>query len=195
MAVPQKTGSASAGTMRAIASTPKVGRDGSPRVRHGEQQQDRDEQALAFEVGHPGVQQGPRQGHDDGERRHQLSGSGASVDERSSHETVTYSRAHGSPSPWLISDGSGPVERRTMESRLVVGHGEAQLDAVVSGHGVVQLATRLAEQHLASGRLVELLPGWRVDGLPLRLVWLQSKQLLPKVDALLTRLAAKLRIR
>lgn len=52
---------------------------------------------------------------------------------------------------------------------------EAQLDAVVSGHGVVQLATRLAEQHLASGRLVELLPGWRVDGLPLRLVWPQSK--------------------
>lgn len=60
---------------------------------------------------------------------------------------------------------------------------------------MAQLATWLAEQHLASGRLVELLPEWRVDGLPLRLVWPQSKQLLPKVDALLTHLAAKLRIR
>lgn len=50
-------------------------------------------------------------------------GSPRSIDELSSHETVTYGRADGSPSPWLISAGSGPVERRTMESRLVVGNG------------------------------------------------------------------------
>jgi DNA-binding transcriptional LysR family regulator len=122
-------------------------------------------------------------------------GSPRSIDELHSHDTVTYGRADGMPSPWLIPEGSAPIERRTMESRLVVGHGEAQLGAVVAGHGVAQLATWLAGQALESGHLVQLLPHCSIDGLPLRLVWPQSKQLLPKVDALLTHLASDLRIR
>ena len=122
-------------------------------------------------------------------------GSPRSIDDLSSHATVTYGRSDGTPSPWLISQGSQPIERRTMESRLVVGHGEAQLEAVVAGHGVSQLATWLTEHALASGRLVQLLPECSVDGLALRLVWPQSRQLLPKVDALRTYLASTLRIR
>jgi DNA-binding transcriptional LysR family regulator len=122
-------------------------------------------------------------------------GTPRSIEELSSHDTVTYGRADGTPSPWLIPAGSAPVERRVMESRLVLGHGEAQREAVVAGHGVAQLATWLAEEALASGRLVQILPEWSLDGLPLRLVWPRSRQLLPKVDALLKHLASHLRIR
>jgi DNA-binding transcriptional LysR family regulator len=110
------------------------------------------------------------------------------------HDTVTYGRADGTSSPWLIASGHGPTERRSVESRVVVGHGEAQLDAVVAGLGVAQLATWLAEDELRAGRLVPVLPGLEVDGLPLHIVWPLSKQLLPKVDAVLNHLSAHLRV-
>ncbi len=45
------------------------------------------------------------------------------------------------------------------------------------------------------GRLVQILPDWAADGLPLHLVWQRNRQLLPKVDALLTFLGDALTIR
>ncbi len=122
-------------------------------------------------------------------------GSPRSIEDLSSHETVTYGRSDGTPSPWLVRQDPAPVERRTMESRLVLGNAEAQLEAVVAGHGVAQLATWLADDALASGQLVRILPDCSVDGLPLRLAWPQSKQLLPKVDALRNHLASNLQVR
>ena len=111
------------------------------------------------------------------------------------HDAVMYGRADGTVSPWLISDGSSHVERKALDARFVVGHGEALLAAVVAGCGVAQMATWLADEALQDGRLVPVLEDWRVDGLPLQLVWPLSKQLLPKVDGLVTYLADKLRIR
>ncbi|MFN7123255.1 MAG: LysR family transcriptional regulator [Hydrogenophaga sp.] len=111
------------------------------------------------------------------------------------HDAVTYGRSDGTASPWLIASDHGPTERRSAESRVVVGHGEALLDTVVAGLGVAQLATWLAEDELQAGRLVPILPGLDVDGLPLHIVWPLSKQLLPKVDVVLNHLAAHLRIR
>lgn len=111
------------------------------------------------------------------------------------HDPITYGRADGTTSPWLISTLDGPTERRVVESRLVVGHAEAQLDAVVAGLGVAQLATWLADAPLRAGQLVPVLPDQDIDGLPLHLVWPRSKQLLPKVDGFLNHLAKHLRIR
>lgn len=122
-------------------------------------------------------------------------GTPASVDELSEHHTVTYRRADGSPSPWRITQGTGPVERRPVEGRLVVGHGEAQVAAVLAGFGIAQLATWLVHEPLRDGRLLQILPEAETDGLPLHLVWPRSRQLQPKVDALLTYLGAGLRIR
>jgi DNA-binding transcriptional LysR family regulator len=111
------------------------------------------------------------------------------------HDVVAYGRADGTSSPWWIPTTTGPLERRAIESRIVVGHGEAQLDAVVAGMGIAQLATWLADPYIAEGKLVPILEEHAVDGLPLHLVWPISKQLLPKVDCLLKLLAEKLRIR
>lgn len=111
------------------------------------------------------------------------------------HDAVTYGRTDGSASPWLIAADGGPTERRAVEARIVVGHAEAQLDAVVAGLGVAQLATWLAEDDLAAGRLVAFLPALDVDGLPLHTVWPLAKQLLPKVDGFANHLAKNLKIR
>jgi len=111
------------------------------------------------------------------------------------HDAVTYGRADGTTSPWLVAAGGGPTERRAVECRAVVGHGEAQLDAVVAGLGVAQMATWLVGDALRAGQLVPLLPGQDIDGLPLHLVWPRSKQLLSKVDGLVKHLARHLQIR
>jgi DNA-binding transcriptional LysR family regulator len=121
-------------------------------------------------------------------------GTPTSITELAGHDAVTYGRADGSPSTWRITHGTGPVERRPVEGRIVVGHGEAQVAAVVAGYGIAQLATWLVEAPLREGRLVQLLPDATTDGLPLHLVWPLSRQLLPKVNALLAHLGDGLRI-
>lgn len=118
-----------------------------------------------------------------------------SIDGLFTHDAVTYGRADGSANPWLVTRGVGPAERRSVEGRIIVGDGEAQVEAVLAGGGVAQLATWLVDEHLASGRLVQLFPEAATDGLPLHLVWPRSRQLLPKVDGLLSYLGSLLEIR
>ncbi len=92
-------------------------------------------------------------------------------------------------SAWQSSAGAIAVQ-----PRMVLGDGEAVVAAVMAGCGIAQLATWMVEAPLRDGHLLRLLPGAEVDGLPLHLVWPRSRQLLPKVDALLRHLAQGLTI-
>lgn len=121
-------------------------------------------------------------------------GTPASPTELPRHDAVLYGRADGSTSPWLVTHDAGAVERRTMEGRIIVGSGEAQVAAVKAGCGIAQLATWLVCDDLASGELVPILPELTTEGLPLNLVWPVGRKLLPKVDAILELLAAELQI-
>lgn len=121
-------------------------------------------------------------------------GAPTSPDDLSRHDAVLYGKADGSPSPWLIAHDAGTVERRTMEGRVTVGNAEAQVTSVKAGCGIAQLATWLVREEIAQGELVQVLPEWATDGLPLNLVWPVGRQLLPKVDAVLERLASDLQI-
>ena len=125
----------------------------------------------------------------------QQRGTPLTPDDLAQHDVVMYRRAEGSPSPWLIASADGTVERRLFDARLAVGNGEAQLAAVVAGCGIAQMATWLAGEPLRNGKLVQILPDRTTDGLPLNLVWPQSKRLLPKVDALIAYLTRHLTIR
>ncbi|KQP49091.1 LysR family transcriptional regulator [Pseudorhodoferax sp. Leaf274] len=109
-------------------------------------------------------------------------------------DSVLYRRPDGTPSPWLIQRGDAPVEHCHPAARLEVGNADSWVDAVLQGFGVGQLSTWLIEKRLASGELVEVLPSLAVDGLPLYLLWQRSRQLLPKVDALLHHLGAGLHV-
>lgn len=118
-----------------------------------------------------------------------------SIAQLNQHSVVTYGRSSGEPGSWLVATDAGLVERRYVESRAVVGHAQAQLDAVLAGLGVAQMATWLVEPHLRSGQLVAILPDCDIDGLPLHLLWPVSKQHNPKISRLLTHLQDTLRIR
>jgi DNA-binding transcriptional LysR family regulator len=117
----------------------------------------------------------------------------ATANDLASHDCVLYGQADGSIT-WRFHRGAGPVERRPIEGRIVLGSAEAQVGAVVAGCGIAQLATWLIDDQLRSGELVEVLPDLATSGLPLEIVWPRSRQLLPKVDALLTLLSSELSI-
>jgi len=116
------------------------------------------------------------------------------VEEVMARDCILYGRADGSTIAWRFADGAGGVEHRTMDPRIVLGSAEAQVEAVKAGFGIAQLATWLIADELARGDLVEVLPAQATEGLPLHLVWQRSRQLSPKVDALLEVLSAGLRI-
>lgn len=123
-------------------------------------------------------------------------GTPRSLADLSRHDAIAYARADGSASAWLLPHGKKPLERRAMDhGRMVLGSAEAQLDAVMAGLGIAQLATWLAGEHVDAGRLVPVLPDRAVDGLPLHVVWPLAKQLIPKVDSAVTLLGEGLRIR
>ncbi len=109
-------------------------------------------------------------------------------------DAVLYRRPDGTSIPWFIQCGGAPVEHCHPPARLAVGNADAWADAVVQGFGVAQLSTWLVEDRLASGELVEIAPSLAADGLPLYLLWQRSRQLLPKVDALLNHLGSHLQV-
>ncbi len=79
-----------------------------------------------------------------------------------------------------------------MHPHIAVGDGEGEVMAVLAGLGIAQLPTWLVQCHLNSGRLVEVLPDLATEGLPMNLVWLRSREALPKVSALVAYLGANL---
>ncbi|WP_419900247.1 LysR family transcriptional regulator [Roseomonas sp. USHLN139] len=111
-------------------------------------------------------------------------------DELLALDRILYGRSDGTASGWRLD----APEDRAASGRLVLGSAEAQVEAVKAGFGIAQLATWLIQHELARGELVEVLPEFAIEGLPLHLVWPRSRQLSPKVDALLNLLTAELRI-
>jgi DNA-binding transcriptional LysR family regulator len=121
-------------------------------------------------------------------------GTPASADDLAQFECILYGRADGSTIAWRFADRAGRIEERTLAPRIVLGSAEAQVGAVKAGFGIAQLATWLIKDELARGELVEILPALATAGLPLHLVWPRSRQLSPKVNALLEALTAGLQI-
>ncbi|WP_395443914.1 LysR family transcriptional regulator [Caulobacter sp. UC70_42] len=106
---------------------------------------------------------------------------------------VLYGRGDGLVSPWRFGGKRG-VEHRAVEPRVVLGSAEAQVQAVKAGFGVAQLATWLVGDALRSGELVELLPDYAVEGLTLNLVWPVERLSSPKVEAMVSLFAERLKI-
>jgi DNA-binding transcriptional LysR family regulator len=111
------------------------------------------------------------------------------------HDCIVYARPDGATSPWLFASPGGQAERRTPQHRLAVGDGESLVAAVLAHQGIAQLATWLVREHLASGRVVQLMPETAINGLPLHLVWPLGRPMAPKTAALLALLQARLDIR
>ena len=116
----------------------------------------------------------------------------ANVDELAGHPTIVYGR-DGTVSPWILSDTHGRVVTITPKARIVLGHGEPLLDAVLAGLGISYLPTWLVADHLRRGDLETLWPHYFVENEPVHALWPKTRTLAPKVrvvvDALVGRFA------
>jgi len=117
-----------------------------------------------------------------------------SLDALQDVDALLYRRADGSPAPWFIQRDGGPVEHCFPQARLEIGDAEAHVEALRRGLGVAQLPTWVIEGHLQRGDLIEILPSFAVRGLPHYLLWLRSRQRVPKVAAMLQHLAGALAV-
>ncbi len=109
------------------------------------------------------------------------------------HTQVTYGR-DGAVTPWSIRDESG--RRRTWAPRgsLVLGDGEALLDAVTAHVGIAYLPSWLYAAAAQRNALKVIWPERVVEGTPVHVIWPKARQLTPKirvvVDALVEHFSA-----
>lgn len=109
------------------------------------------------------------------------------------HHCVGYGLTDGMVSPWYFKGRlPGDVERRIVQTRIAVGDGEGEVSAILAGYGIGQLPTWLIQKYLDAGSMVEVLPNLALDSMPMNLIWLKSREGLPKVRALLDYLRPRL---
>lgn len=65
--------------------------------------------------------------------------------------------------------------------RVAVNESNAHLGAVLGGFGISQCITFMADPHIESGELVEILPDWTRDPLPVHVVYPPNRHLSAKV--------------
>lgn len=100
------------------------------------------------------------------------------------HPALIFVPPSGRHRRWIFRD---PVSGRSVEleptPRLRLDQGEHLLEAAAAGVGLVQGLDVIAEEDLAAGRLVEVLPAWSVAGPPVQAVALPERARTPNVRA------------
>jgi len=110
------------------------------------------------------------------------------------HWAVNYfSTQTGRDLPWeYVVDGE--VRTLSVRSRVSVGSSEAYLGACLAGIGLAQIPRPGIEHLLASGELVEVLPGWRPAPLPVSIIYSHNRHLSPRVRVFVDWLAEVLNL-
>ncbi|HEY1259737.1 MAG TPA: LysR substrate-binding domain-containing protein [Stellaceae bacterium] len=94
---------------------------------------------------------------------------------------------------WCLASAGKPAVRVSYRPRLTTDDLFAVRAAALAGIGVAQLPSLMIEADLKAGRLVELLPAWRVRNETVQAIFPSRRGLLPSIRALLDFLAAECR--
>ncbi|ARP96757.1 LysR family transcriptional regulator [Bordetella genomosp. 13] len=98
------------------------------------------------------------------------------------HQAVHYFWASGRNCNWdFVIDGK--EQQVDVPGSVSVNDWMAHLTCGLKGFGMIQTARFMALPHMLKGDLVEVLPQWRPSPTPISLLYLQSRQLSPKVRA------------
>ncbi|QPC42782.1 LysR family transcriptional regulator [Kaustia mangrovi] len=96
--------------------------------------------------------------------------------------------------PWQLKNQRGEIVDQTVNPHMIVSHGEALLDAAISGYGIAYLSTWLAGEHLKTGALVQVMPFSEFPDRAINLLWPRRRDQAPKIrfaiDALVERFSA-----
>lgn len=102
------------------------------------------------------------------------------LQELAEHQAVHYFSATGRNCSWdFVVDGKETLV--DVPGVVSVNDLSAHLACGLQGFGLIQTARYIALPHLQSGDLIEVLPQWKPKPVPMSLLYLQSRQLSPKV--------------
>jgi LysR family transcriptional regulator for bpeEF and oprC len=108
-------------------------------------------------------------------------GTPLTLDDLRQHKVINYlSGRTGREMPWILKNGEDSQEM-LLPSRLSTNDADVYVDSAVNGYGVALIARVMAQPYLDSGRLVELLPEWREDDMPISAMYPQNRHLSAKV--------------
>ena len=97
------------------------------------------------------------------------------------HRCVNYFSAKtGKTYDWDFRRGDERIDI-PMRGVIALNDSNAYVHAGLAGLGVIQMADYLLLQHVAAGRLVQLLPDWTSDPLPVHVVYPHNRHLSAKV--------------
>jgi LysR family transcriptional regulator, regulator for bpeEF and oprC len=84
--------------------------------------------------------------------------------------------------PWrFATNGTDAVFEQSVSGSLSLNSNDAIIDAGLSGVGLVQLHTYMAEPHLAAGRLIQVMSAFAADGPPISVLYPSGRHLASKV--------------
>jgi len=93
-----------------------------------------------------------------------------SIEDLHAHGCINFAQ-NGRVLPWRLRDETDAIVKVLPPGPHVISHGDAMLDAVLSGRGIARLPEWLVAEPLREGRLVQLLSDTVVEEQPIRLIW------------------------
>jgi LysR family transcriptional regulator for bpeEF and oprC len=97
------------------------------------------------------------------------------------HRCVNYFSAKtGKTYDWDFRRGEERIDI-AMRGVIALNDSNAYVRAGLAGLGVIQMTDYLLDEHVAAGRMVQLLPDWTSEPLPVHLVYPQNRHLSAKV--------------
>jgi LysR family transcriptional regulator, regulator for bpeEF and oprC len=97
------------------------------------------------------------------------------------HRCVNYFSAKtGRIFDWDFNRGDERIEV-PMRGVIALNDSNAYVEAGLAGLGIIQMTDYLVERHVDSGRMVQVLPDWLSDPLPIHVVYPQNRHLSAKV--------------
>ncbi|RRH95302.1 LysR family transcriptional regulator [Mesorhizobium tamadayense] len=103
-----------------------------------------------------------------------------SIEDLAGHGIIAYGR-NGIVHPWTVRHSDGHIGKFQPQARLVLGHGEPMLDAVLAGCGITFLPTWLIADSLKRGELEMVLSDCLIENVVVHAVWPVTRNLAPKV--------------
>jgi LysR family transcriptional regulator, regulator for bpeEF and oprC len=100
------------------------------------------------------------------------------IDDLKKHDLIMHA-PRGRP-VWILVNGES-TEKVLQAPRSIVNNTMAARNLALSGLGIVQLPRYMAEQHVADGSLVRILPDWARIPVPVHAVFASTRYMDPKV--------------
>jgi LysR family transcriptional regulator for bpeEF and oprC len=97
------------------------------------------------------------------------------------HRCVNYfSAKNGKTYDWDFTRGDERIDV-PMRGVIALNDSNAYVEAGLAGLGIIQMTDYLVHKHMETGRMVQILPDWTSDPLPIHVVYPQNRHLSAKV--------------